>query len=917
MSNTRADPSSASQRAGIKLEVHQEVEENLGRVIGLQAEAIHGDVYGGDFYDVQVYVLNDPTDPARWSRFVETDTPPYKGLAAYGARDREIFKGRDAKIDEVLRRVREQNLLVIHGEAGMGKTSLLAAGVIPELMGQGAIVVSVQDYLDPARAIRAALSAHGSSIHVVLSEDAGLPVIVQEVVAAAPGRPVVLVFDQLERLFEPPVEGRQCEALLDVLAESIDAVPSGSLYVLLAIQEGALGLLASMQTRLPGLMQRSVQVDGLDAEGARTAIEEPLRVLNSRVAFADGLVSDRLIPDLCEMTPGGEIQPAHLQIVCAWLYDEARGRRPSLVDAQLYAELKGADGIVARYIEETLHIRLADAEPLARHILATLASPGVGPWAAATRLTPEGSTSEQTDGVLERLLDAELLTRRTAGGQREYAFANRIVARQVLGFVGPEVERRYRAEAELERVWSAWLARDTLATRGQLRYLAASGVQLEPQPAQAVLLLRSAVARDEPTAPWLAHLRSPEGRALVRQLEEPGSDPPGHPSSASALDKARQLLAVPGAGTAKSAQVDKNGPGGPIIWNAVNHPKPEVRQVNAVALAAVYGNEAPDYLDRALKASPGRLRRRTELRGVLAEGDPDLTGSFRDLSPLDRLAVWWWLARRRLFRDRHRIIRLTVGGALGAGLALGLLRAGMSVGIRGVGPLMMHSNIAFYFGVILGGVLALGIALAEPLVPQRQEGLGSPPSARSARSASLLAVIFGGIGFGLANVLVAAISGVNPKSLLVAPLGFVAGLGLTASLYGLPDAGRWPSRWQWIGRMGIAALTLVAVQTVFIIAELLKWRDIVAELLKWKRRSGLGVGIVISWSKQLNDGLWGQFVAGLWPREWLGPLTITHVLRLLDAALGGALLYCGLATGLILAARWLARWRALVDRAYD
>jgi hypothetical protein len=63
-----------------------------------------------------------------------------------------------------------------------------------------------------------------------------------------------------------------------------------------------------------------------------------------------------------------------------------------------------------------------------------------------------------------------------------------------------------------------------LATRGQLRYLAEASEHLTPEAVKALLLLRSAVARDEPASPWLAWLRSDEGRTLIRQLEAPAAD---------------------------------------------------------------------------------------------------------------------------------------------------------------------------------------------------------------------------------------------------------------------------------------------------------------------------------------------------------------------------------------------------------
>ena len=61
------------------------------------------------------------------------DECPYKGLAAYQAEDAEKFCGREAMIDELLRRLQLHNVLVVGGPSGSGKSSLVRAGLIPAL----------------------------------------------------------------------------------------------------------------------------------------------------------------------------------------------------------------------------------------------------------------------------------------------------------------------------------------------------------------------------------------------------------------------------------------------------------------------------------------------------------------------------------------------------------------------------------------------------------------------------------------------------------------------------------------------------------------------------------------------------------------------------------------------------------------
>ena len=58
---------------------------------------------------------------------------PYPGLRPFGARERDVFFGREQMIEEVLIRLNEKHMVVVHGTSGCGKSSLIAAGVLPQL----------------------------------------------------------------------------------------------------------------------------------------------------------------------------------------------------------------------------------------------------------------------------------------------------------------------------------------------------------------------------------------------------------------------------------------------------------------------------------------------------------------------------------------------------------------------------------------------------------------------------------------------------------------------------------------------------------------------------------------------------------------------------------------------------------------
>lgn len=58
---------------------------------------------------------------------------PWPGLAAFGEEERYFFYGRADEIADLTRMIAQERFIVLYGKSGLGKSSLLAAGVSPEL----------------------------------------------------------------------------------------------------------------------------------------------------------------------------------------------------------------------------------------------------------------------------------------------------------------------------------------------------------------------------------------------------------------------------------------------------------------------------------------------------------------------------------------------------------------------------------------------------------------------------------------------------------------------------------------------------------------------------------------------------------------------------------------------------------------
>ena len=91
---------------------------------------------------------------------------PYVGLLPYDARDADSFFGRDADVESCLRRLRDTGVLAVVGPSGVGKSSVVRAGVVASLIRSGTPVLVTTPGVRPPESL-VGLKGQGSQTLVV------------------------------------------------------------------------------------------------------------------------------------------------------------------------------------------------------------------------------------------------------------------------------------------------------------------------------------------------------------------------------------------------------------------------------------------------------------------------------------------------------------------------------------------------------------------------------------------------------------------------------------------------------------------------------------------------------------------------------------------------------------------------------
>lgn len=273
---------------------------------------------------------------------IAADGDPYVGLRPYDIGDRELFYGREHESREVFECWHSSELLIVYGFSGVGKTSLVQAGVLPRLDRDKNDVLPVARVSRRSAFPTAALPKHNPYILALLSSwsssdpltnlvDLSVAEFLRRRTAIAgqygDPKPIMAVIDQFEELFSDFPHQKGCvDEFVDQLAEAVDAL--ATLRVLISIKEESLGKLQPYESRLSRSAASRFRILPLSPEKAVEAARKPLH--GTGRSFAPG-VAEELVQDLRATefvaragTPArvftDTIEPVQLQVACTALW---------------------------------------------------------------------------------------------------------------------------------------------------------------------------------------------------------------------------------------------------------------------------------------------------------------------------------------------------------------------------------------------------------------------------------------------------------------------------------------------------------------------------------------------------------------------------------------------------------------------
>lgn len=291
---------------------------------------------------------------------------PYPYLLPFELADAWRFFGRQTDLKTLLDSFAcadsRCRLCVLHGDSGIGKTSFLQAGLMPDLIRTQQLPLMIRTSSIPLDlAIKQRLLPDLNVVPV--ARQAYLRAYLLQVKSLLPsGCRIYLLLDQFENFFgsSPEVRRQFVQSLADCLSD--ETLP---VHWLISIRSSWLGHLNSFQPDVPQPFSNTLVLPPLTRPQATEAIQAPAQATGLQM-HADLLSS--MLDDL----GGDRIDPSRLQIVCHTLAALAPDHELMLTT---YQQAGRVDGIIHDHIELILQRNFTPSEnELVKTLLIEIAS---------------------------------------------------------------------------------------------------------------------------------------------------------------------------------------------------------------------------------------------------------------------------------------------------------------------------------------------------------------------------------------------------------------------------------------------------------------------------------------------------------------------------------------------------------------
>ncbi|MEY2495069.1 MAG: hypothetical protein QOJ45_1561 [Verrucomicrobiota bacterium] len=353
---------------------------------------------------------------------------PYRGLDRFEDRDKDLFFGRDQLIKSLLAQLSANNVLLVLGASGSGKSSVVRAGLLPQLsqlIGARFRYFTFVPDVNSFESLRSALQGAGFSqaqTHELADAKPETPAKLIHTLQRS-GDQWLFFVDQFEEIFTVGDEKLRASFIAALVEIAQD--PNSSTKLVLAMRADFLDRFSPFP-QFAKIIEKNIDfVADMHADELRQAIEQP--AARHGVVFEQGLVEE-IIKDV--QGQAGSLPLLQYTLDLLW-QEEARddGLADRHLNTKAYHDLGGVRGALQKRANE-IYASFGDGadakaatpkQEIVRQIFLRLVDlAGEGSDAAAWRPVRRRASmamfaNAQEQAILEALIDQKLLVSNREG----------------------------------------------------------------------------------------------------------------------------------------------------------------------------------------------------------------------------------------------------------------------------------------------------------------------------------------------------------------------------------------------------------------------------------------------------------------------------------------------------------------------
>lgn len=441
------------------------------------------------------------------------------GMEFLSSRHRQHLAGRDSKIGELMVRIEHDPLVLLLGDSGVGKTSLVSAGLIPLAVEQGWRPIYARSFGFPSTDILQQIQANlfeGRSYYRGL-----LPTFLAEISPLMSDVRFLLIIDQFEDILVARDE-REVAKLISELQQFYNS-PLPSVRILLAYRadlEGRLGpywqAISGSPSGLPRIYLEGIAIADAWESVCRAAADLGITI-NLTTTEQEQIKSDL---ELSSSTVGvSGIYPPYVQMLLDHLWTSTNhGKEPCT--GSRYLAARGMEGVIGGYLDRQLDYAQDSAGHIRLVLISLVRSYGVKAQRTLTEIVAEtGLEAATADVALEKLIDLRLVRH----VEDYYEVSHDFIARKILSELVDSDERELKRFRELlTSKAAAFPTTQAHLTPEELLMLFAHREKVVPNELELRLLLASWVAGEGPALYWILNPQHREQILNWLRAEEAG-----------------------------------------------------------------------------------------------------------------------------------------------------------------------------------------------------------------------------------------------------------------------------------------------------------------------------------------------------------------------------------------------------------